>query len=326
MDYVKLGRTSAKVSRICLGTMNFGPVITPEESFAILDRARGAGMNFIDTADVYGSGPFGDVYGQSEGILGDWIAKVGPAHRDQLFVATKVHGPMGTGPNDEGLSALHIRHAVDASLKRLRTDYIDLYQMHHIVRDADVDEIFEAFSVLRQQGKVIYFGSSNFPAWQLARYQEHARRIGMVGLVSEQLLYNLAERTIELEVRPAAQHYGLGLIPWSPLGGGLLGGILAKQDRGRSAKILARLTDAERAQVQRYEDFARELGVEPGVLALAWLRHQDGVTAPIVGPRTIEQLDDGVRALEVRLDADALARLDEIWPGPGGEAPEAYSW
>jgi len=324
MQYTRLGRSSANVSRLCLGTMNFGPVVDPATSFAIMDAAVEAGITFIDTADVYGSGPFGDKYGQSEGILGDWIAARG--RRDDLFVATKVHGPMGPGPNDEGLSAVHIRQAVDASLRRLRTDYIDLYQMHHIVRDASVEEIFEAFGVLRQQGKVLYFGASNFPAWQLARYQEHAARIGMFGLVSEQPKYSLGTRTIELEVLPAARHYGLGIVPWSPLDGGLLAGVLAKTDRARSSSRLDELSPAVRAQVQRYEDFAAQLAVDPADLGLAWLLHQPGVTAPIIGPRTVAQLHATLRSLDVRLDDAQLAELDAIWPGPGGEAPEAYSW
>ena len=326
MQYVTLGRSQAKVSRLCLGTMNFGPVIDEHDSFAILDAAVDAGINFVDTADVYGSGPFGDQYGQSEEILGQWLGRRGPRGREQIFLATKVHGPMGTGPNDEGLSAVHIRHAVEASLRRLQTDYIDLYQMHHIVRAASVEEIFEAFSVLRQQGKVLYFGSSNFPAWQLSRYQQYAEHLGMFGLASEQALYNLARRTVELEVIPSARHYGLGLIPWSPLGAGLLGGLLAKSERSRSAKTLAALDDDQRDRVRRYEEFAEQIGVPPAELALAWLLHRPAVTAPIVGPRTLSQLHSGIRALEVDLDDDQLAELDRIWPGPGGEAPEAYSW
>jgi aryl-alcohol dehydrogenase-like predicted oxidoreductase len=274
---------------------------------------------------VYGSGPFGDHYGQSEEILGKWMARRPPADREQLVIATKLHGPMGAGPNDRGYSAIHIRHAADASLRRLQTDYIDLYQMHHIVPRAAVEEIFEAFTVLRQQGKVLYFGSSNFPGWQLARYQEYARELGQFGLVSEQSLYHLAQRTIELEVIPAAEHYGLGILPWSPVGQGLLGGLLSRSDHTRSQKALAALTDERRAQVQRYEDFAREAGHPPADLALAWLLHQPAVTAPIVGPRTRDHLDGALAALEIELDAEQLAALDEIWPGRGA-APEAYAW
>lgn len=323
MQYTSLGRTGARVSRICLGTMNFGPVVDTAGSHEILDRAFASGVNFFDCADVYGSGPFGDVYGQSEGVLGEWVER---QPRDQLVLATKLHGPMGEGPNDRGLSALHIRHAVEASLRRLRTDYIDLYQMHHIVHDASVDEIWEAFSVLRQQGKVLYFGSSNFPGWEIARYQERAERLGMLGLVSEQSVYNLRQRAIEQEVLPAAQHYGLGVLPWSPLGAGLLGGALRKTDGGeRSTKRLAALDEAERDRIARYEALAEEWGIAPGVLALAWLLHRPGVTAPLVGPRTTEHLEAGLAALETTLAEDQLAALDELWPGPG-RAPEGYAW
>ncbi|WP_166346500.1 aldo/keto reductase [Phytoactinopolyspora limicola] len=326
MEYTSLGRSAVRVSRLCLGTMNFGPVVSEKESYAILDQAVEAGVNFIDTADVYGSGPFGDHYGQSEEILGRWLAARGPAHREQVVLATKVHGPMGTGPNDAGLSAVHIRHAIEGSLRRLNTDYIDLYQMHHIVRDAPVEEIYEAFGVLRQQGKIVYVGSSNFAGWHLAQDQELARTAGHVGLVSEQSLYNLAARTVELEVLPAAQHYGIGILPWSPLAGGLLGGILGKPDRSRSARAAEAMTPDRRRQVERYEELAARLGVGAAELAVAWLLHQPAVTAPIIGPRTGEQLDGALRALDISLDAETLTELDEIWPGPGGEAPEAYAW
>lgn len=326
MQYTSLGRSQAQVSRLCVGTMNFGPVIDEDASHRILDAARDAGVNFIDSADVYGSGPFGDQYGQSEEILGTWVAR---QQRDQLFLATKVHGPMGTGPNDAGLSAVHIRHAVDASLRRLHTDYIDLYQMHHIVAEARVEEIFEAFSVLRQQGKVLYFGSSNFPGWNIAQYQEHAAAHGSFGLVSEQSIYHLSQRAIEQEVIPAAQHYGLGILPWSPLGGGLLGGLLASsrsgEQRARSASKLDALTPDERDRLARYEQLAADWGIAPGELALAWLLHQPAVTAPIVGPRTMAQFEAALRAVEVHLGDAQLADLDEIWPGPG-RAPEGYAW
>jgi aryl-alcohol dehydrogenase-like predicted oxidoreductase len=325
MQYTSLGRSSAQVSRICLGTMNFGPVIPANESLAIMDAAFAAGINFFDTADVYGSGPFGDHYGQSEEILGQWVAAQGPHVREQLVLATKVHGPMGQGPNDKGLSAIHIRHGVEASLRRLRTDYLDLYQMHHIVPEASVEEVFEAFAVLRQQGKVLYFGSSNFPGWRIAQYQEYARQARMFGLVSEQSVYHLAKRAVELEVIPAASHYGLGLLPWSPLGAGLLGGILAKADRTRSVKSLARLSDEDRTKVERYERFAATAGLAPGELALAWLLHRPAVTAPVVGPRTLDHLRGALAALELSLTETQLAELDEIFPGPG-PAPESYAW
>ncbi len=321
MQYTRLGRAGAKVSRLALGTMNFGPVIDEDASRGILDRAVEAGVDFIDTADVYGGGRWGDHNGQSEEILGRWMQDRG--NRDDLVVATKVFGSMGDRPNNRGLSAIHIRAAVDASLRRLGTDRIDLYQMHHIDRDVPIDEVLSAFSILREQGKIVYLGSSNFAGWHIARMHEIAVASGYPAPVTEQSLYNLAERTVELEVAPAATEYGMGLLPWSPLAGGQLGGVLAKSDRSRSS--LDALGD-RRPQIERYEEFCRELGIRPGVVALAWLLHQPSVTAPVVGPRTIDQLESAIEALDVTLDAETLAELDRVWPGPGGTAPEAYAW
>lgn len=321
MQYTRLGRAGAKVSRLALGTMNFGPVIDEEASYAIMDRAVEAGVDFIDSADVYGGRPWGDLPGQSEEILGRWMRERG--NRDDLVVATKVHGSMGTRPNDRGLSALHIRAAVDASLRRLGTDRIDLYQMHHIDREVPLDEVLSAFATLREQGKIIYLGSSNFAGWHLARVQEIAAASGYPAPVTEQSLYNLTERTVELEVVPAAEQYGMGLLPWSPLASGQLGGVLQKTDRSRSSLDAL---GARRPVIERYEEFCGELGIRPGVVAIAWLLHQPTVTAPVIGPRTIDQLDSAIEALDVTLDAETLAELDRIWPGPGGSAPEAYAW
>ncbi|MGA1836059.1 aldo/keto reductase [Herbiconiux sp. 11R-BC] len=322
MKYTRLGHSGATVSRIALGTMNFGPVIGPEESFGILDLAVENGVNFIDTADVYGGGPWGPNEGQSEEILGDWMRERG--NRDSLVVATKVHGPMGDGPNDRGLSAVHFRAAVDASLRRLGTDRIDLYQMHHIDREVPVDEVLDAFTTLAAQGKIVYLGSSNFAGWNIAQYREHAESRRQLPIVTEQSVYNLAQRTLELEVVPAALNYGMGLLPWSPLASGQLGGVLRKADRARS-KDLSHL-GARRPQIERYEAFAEQNGVDPAELALAWLLHQPVVTAPVVGPRTAAQLTGALAALELSLDQAQLDELDRIWPGPGGQAPEAYAW
>jgi aryl-alcohol dehydrogenase-like predicted oxidoreductase len=199
--------------------------------------------------------------------------------------------------------------------------------MHHVDRDTPWDELWQAMDVLVQQGKVVYVGSSNFAGWHLAQACEAARARHSLGLVSEQSLYNLAVRMVELEVVPACQAYGLGLIPWSPLYGGLLGGALRKAEEGRRASgQAAERLERLRAQVEAYEAFCEEMGERPADVALAWLLHQPAVTAPIVGPRTMEQLDGALHALEIRLDDKALARLDEIWPGPGGSAPEAYAW
>ncbi|GAA2237841.1 aldo/keto reductase [Herbiconiux moechotypicola] len=322
MKYTRLGHSGVVVSRIALGTMNFGPVIGREESFGILDLGVEAGITFLDTADVYGGAPWGDHPGQSEELLGDWMRERG--NRDQLVVATKAHGPMGSGPNDRGLSAVHIRAAVDASLKRLGTDRIDLYQMHHIDREVPLDEVLDAFTLLRDQGKILYLGSSNFAGWNIAQYREHAEARRQLPIVTEQSVYNLAQRTLELEVVPAAQHYGMGLLPWSPLASGLLGGVLKKTDRSRSKNL--GLLDTRRESIERYEAFAESHGLDPAELALAWLLHQPVVTAPVVGPRTAAQLQGAIDALEIALDQAQLDELDRIWPGPGGQAPEAYAW
>ena len=330
MDYTHLGRSGASVSRICLGTMNFGSFTEPADGHAIMDHALEQGVNFFDTADMYGR-PRGE--GVTESIIGDWFA-AGHDRRDKVVLATKLYGGLGEWPNDRYLSAVHIRQACEASLRRLQTDRIDLYQMHHVDRQTPWDEIWEAFSVLRQQGKVIYFGSSNFAGWHIAQAQEAARRHGAFGLVSEQSLYNLAARTVELEVLPACQGYGIGVIPWSPLHGGLLGGILAKQsDAGAGAGAgrsgggrAAEMLEGKRDQVAAYESLCAELGSPAGEVALAWLLHQPAVTAPIVGPRTMDQLDSAIDASALKLDEKALNRLDEIFPGPGGAAPEAYAW
>ncbi|MBB6570448.1 aryl-alcohol dehydrogenase-like predicted oxidoreductase [Kribbella sandramycini] len=222
---------------------------------------------------------------------------------------------------------MNIRRALDASLQRLQTDYVDLYQFHHVDRATPWEEIWQAIEVAVQQGKILYAGSSNFAGWHIAQAQEAAARRNFNGLVSEQSIYNLIVRDVEREVLPAAREYGLGVIPWSPLQGGLLGGVIRKENagvrraEGRAKEALERL----RPQIEQYEAFADELGCEPGELALAWLLHQPGVTGPIVGPRTMEQLESAVRAVEVKLDEKALARLDEIFPGYK-TAPEDYAW
>ncbi|MFS0866246.1 aldo/keto reductase [Microbacterium sp. 179-B 1A2 NHS] len=321
MDYTRLGSAGARVSRIALGTMNMGPVIGEEESFAILDAAREHGVNFLDTADVYGGRPWGDEPGQTESLVGRWITDRGV--RDDVVLATKAHGTMGPGVNDRGLSSLHIRAAVEASLRRLQTDRIDLFQMHHIDRTVPVDEVLDAFTRLRDQGKVVYLGSSNFAGWNIAQYREIAAATGRSPIVTEQSVYSLANRTVELEVVPAAAAYGMGLLPWSPLAGGELGGVLRKTDTSRSDP--SRLGE-RRAQIERYEAFADERGIDPAVLGIAWLLHQPVVTAPIVGPRRLEHLMSAISAVDVELSEDDLSALDRIWPGPGGQAPEAYAW
>jgi aryl-alcohol dehydrogenase-like predicted oxidoreductase len=313
-----------------------------------MDAAHEHGINFFDTSNTYGQ-PRAE--GVTESIIGRWLA-AGSARRDRTVLATKLYGGPGEWPNDRFLSALNIRRACEDSLRRLQTDHIDLYQMHHVDRGTPWDEIWEAMDVLRTQGKIIYVGSSNFAGWHIAQAQEAARRRPAFGLVSEQSLYNLAARTVELEVLPACQDYGIGVIPWSPLHGGLLSGVLRRQGSGDGAAGDGAAGDGAasdgaggpgsggrssggraagaiqemRPQIEAYEAFCAELGEEPAVVALAWLLHQPAVTAPIVGPRTLDQLTGALRALEVTLDEKALGRLDEIFPGPGGAAPEAYAW
>lgn len=322
MDYRKLGRTGLQVSPLCLGTMNFGPQTTEPDSFAIMDRALEHGINFWDTADVYG---WKKGEGVTEQIMGRYFAQ-GGGRREKVVLATKVYGDMGDWPNTSRLSALHIRNACDDSLRRLQTDYIDLYQFHHIHRDTPFEEIWQACELLVQQGKVIYFGSSNFAGWHIAQANSVAANRNFLGLVCEQSLYNLNARTIEMEVIPACQHYGMGLIPWSPLGGGLLGGVLQKVAEGRRASDgTQKAIEANRNKLEQWEAFCKELGEKPADVALAWLLANPVVTAPIIGPRTIEQLDGSLRALEIKLNAEAMARLDEIFPG-FKTAPEHYAW
>ena len=323
MEYTNLGRTGLKVSRLCLGTMNFGPLTEEEDSHAIMDKALEAGINFFDTANVYG---WKTGEGITEKIVGRWLAQ-GGGRREQIVLATKVYGRMGEGPNDRRLSAYHIRKACEDSLRRLQTDHIDLYQMHHIDREAPWEEIWQAMEQLVREGKVLYVGSSNFAGWHIAQAQCTAKERGLMGLVSEQSLYNLNDRMIELEVIPACRHYGLGLIPYSPLAGGMLAGALQKESEGRrTSENIQKEIEKHQSQLRAYEAFCREIHEEPANVALAWMLHNPVVTAPIIGPRTMEQLSGSLKALEITLTDEHVVRLNEMWPGPGGEAPEAYAW
>lgn len=330
MKYTQLGRTGLKVSRLALGTMNFGPLTNEPDSHTIMDAALDAGINYFDTANVYG---WDENKGRTEEIVGTWFAQ-GGERRDKVVLATKVYGNMAVDggpawPNHDLLSAVNIRRSVEASLKRLQTDYIDIYQFHHIDRRTPFEEIWQAIDTLISQGKILYAGSSNFPGYKIAQANEIAKQRGSYGLVSEQCLYNLAERSAEMEVIPAAQDYGLGVIPWSPLHSGLLGGVLKKEGEGsrrtggRAASELAK--PEVRAQVQAYEDLLDKHGIAPGEAALAWLLTRPGITGPIVGPRTAEQLDSALRAVELELSGELLDALDEIFPGPG-PSPESFAW
>lgn len=328
--YRRLGKHGVLVSNLCLGTMNFGWHTDEQESFRIMDRALELGLNFFDTADVYGRG---GQQGDTEIILGKWFA-LGEGRREAVVLATKVYNPVKrkenrAEPNTDtrNLSAMKIKKHCEGSLRRLQTDWIDLYQMHHIDRDCPWDETWQAFDSLVKQGKVVYVGSSNFAGWDIATACQEASRRGLMGLVSEQSIYHLNNRMLELEVIPACRHYGLGLIPWSPLAGGLLGGVLGKIAGGRRmSEEFIKQVEANREKLEKYEALCQELGEEPATIALAWLLHNPVVTAPIIGPRTLEQLETAIRATEVNLEESTLKKLDAIFPGPGGEAPIAYAW
>lgn len=323
MQYVNLGRSGLKVSRLCLGTMNFGQRATPEDSSAIMDAALDAGINFFDTADGYGGKRY---EGYTEEIIGDWLAQ-GKRRRERIVLASKLHNPTQDGPNDRGCSAYHIRAACAASLKRLRTDHLDLYQMHHIDRATPWEEVWQALEQLIREGKIIYVGSSNFAAWNIATANQVAARRNTLGLVCEQSKYSLACRAIELEVLPACRYYGVGVIAYSPLDNGLLAGALKGDGERRASDSARKKVERLRPQFEAYEALCRELGEAPAAVGLAWLLHQPGLTAPIVGPRTLEQLTGAsLRAPELKLSAETLKKLDAIWPGPGNQAPEAYAW
>jgi aryl-alcohol dehydrogenase-like predicted oxidoreductase len=330
VKHKRLGKHGILVSNICLGTMNFGWHTSEEDSFKIMDRALEVGINFFDTADVYG---WSEEHGYTEEIIGRWLAQ-GGGRRDAVVLATKVYNPVDRKENlpevnsdGRSLSAYKIRKHCEGSLKRLQTDWIDLYQMHHIDRDCPWDETWQSFDTLIKQGKVVYVGSSNFAGWDIATACQEASKRGFMGLVSEQSIYNLDNRMLELEVIPACRHYGLGLIPWSPLAGGLLGGALEKyKDGRRNDKNHAEQVEKKRNQLEKYEALCKKIGHPPGEVALAWLLHNPVVTAPIVGPRTVEQLESAIRAASIELDDEVLKKLDEIFPGPGGEAPTAYAW
>jgi len=329
MQYRQLGRSGLRVSPLCLGTMNFGPQTSEPDSFAIMDKAIDVGINFFDTADVYG---WKQGEGYTEQIIGRWFAQ-GGGRRERVVLATKVYGDMAPpapipDPNFiRGLSARKIIRSCDNSLRRLQTDWIDLYQMHHVDRSCPFDEIWQAYETLVRQGKVLYAGSSNFAGWDIATANQSAQHRNFPGLVSEQSIYHLDNRMVELEVIPACRHYGLGLIPWSPLGGGLLGGALQKRAEGRRGnEKFAQTVEKKRPQLEKYESLCRELGESPANVALAWLLHNPVVTAPIIGPRTMDQLTDALKVPDLKLEPHTLESLDKIWPGPGGEAPKAYAW
>jgi NDP-hexose 2,3-enoyl reductase len=324
----RLGRTALQVSRLCLGTLNLGVNTSKEDSFRLLDRALDEGINYVDTANHYGW----QVHrGMTEELLGEWFSQ-GGGRREKVVLATKVYNPMSDWPNDSGLSARHIIASCEDSLRRMRTDWIDVLQMHHVDRNAPWEEIWQAMEVLTFQGKIRYVGSSNFAGWHLAAAQEAARQRNQLGLVSEQCLYNLVTRQVEMELIPAAVAYGIGVFAWSPLHGGLLGGVLrklaegsaVKSGRGRAMVVLDRHRDA----IARYEKLCDDAGLHPAEVGLAWVLAQPGVSGVVIGPRTIEHLLGALRALELEIGHDLAKELDAMFPpvGNGGPAPEAWAW
>ena len=324
MEYTKLGRSGLTVSRLCLGTMNFGPYADEKESHEIMDKALELGINFFDTADVYGW-EMGE--GLTEKIIGSWLSKEN-GRRESIVLATKVYGQMGNAPNERGLSKYHIISACEESLTRLQTDRIDLYQMHHVERTTPYEEIWEAMEQLVREGKVLYVGSSNFAGWDIAKAQGDAKNRNFMGLISEQHKYSLSCRLPELEVLPSSFDHGIGVIPWSPLDGGILGGkALDPEKKSRSIdKMQKTKIEKYRSNIEQYYAFCEELGESPADVAIAWLLQNEAVSAPIIGPRNEKQLVGITKSVEIKLSVETLKKLDEIWPGPGGSAPEAYSW
>ena len=324
MEYTKLGRSGLTVSRLCLGTMYFGSFADEKESHEIMDKALELGINFFDTADVYGW-DMGE--GLTEKIIGSWLSK-GNGRRESIVLATKVYGQMGNAPNERGLSKYHIISACEESLTRLQTDRIDLYQMHHVERTTPYEEIWEAMEQLVREGKVLYVGSSNFAGWDIAKAQGDANNRNFMGLISEQHKYSLSCRLPELEVLPSSFDHGVGVIPWSPLDGGILGGkALNPEKKSRTIdKMQKTKIEKYRSNIEQYYAFCEELGESPADVAIAWLLQNEAVSAPIIGPRNEEQLVGITKSVEIKLSVETLKKLDEIWPGPGGSAPEAYSW
>jgi aryl-alcohol dehydrogenase-like predicted oxidoreductase len=322
MKYVTLGRSGLKVSRLCLGTFNFEWYIDQPAELTILEKAFEHGINFIDTANVYGAE--GKGIGTVENTIGKWFGEH-PGRRDQVVLASKVNNKMGEGVNDGGLSAYHVRKACEDSLLRLKTDHLDLYYLHHFDPSTRWDEIWQALEVLIHQGKILYVGTSNFAAWQIFQGQTNALNHGLLGLVADSSRYNLSARLPELELLPALKELGIGLMPWSPLGGGLLGGSLKKVTEGRrSRQKKQKEVEANREKLEKYESLCSKLGISPANLAMAWLLQNPVVTAPILGARNVEQLEESIKALDIQLDTQTNQELDSIWPGPGGAAPFPY--
>ena len=332
MEYGYLGKSNVTVSKICLGTMHFGKKTEEKESFAIMDRALELGINFFDTANVYG-----DVTGRTEEIVGRWL-KQGGGRRDSIVLATKVYNNMVRGsyvPNeDKGISAYKVRKHLADSLRRLQTDHIDLYQVHHIDRRITGEEFWGAFEYAMKSGDITYVGTSNFPGWGLAKFQMLAEQRGLLGFVSEQTQYNLLNRMPELEVVPSCREFGIGLLAYMPVGGGLLTGKKATVAGSRTDSVEkeygigSRLND----QLTEFEQICKDLGEKEHIVAIAWTLANPAVSSAILGVRTLEHLDQIERAVELKLEEDVMKKLDMTFninhgrPLMSNEAPEAYSW
>lgn len=336
MEYRALGRTGVKVSPLCLGCMMFGGKTNPEDSYAIIDRAIDAGINFLDTANVY-------TRGNSEKVTGEALKRNGK--RSQLVLATKVHGRMDDDdPNAAGSSRRHIIEQCDASLRRLQTDYIDLYQIHRPRSDTPIDETLRALDDLIRAGKVRYIGTSTFGAWQVMESLWVSKELGLNRFICEQPPYHILDRRIERELIPMARTYGIGLIPWSPLAGGLLTGKYTRNspppadsrfaDVANNPRLQARMTNDLFDVIEGLQPLAQAKGCTISQLALAWCIQQPGITSPIIGPRTMEQLEDNLGALPVTITAEDRAAVDALVPpgrmvSPFYEAdfgPHQYRW
>ncbi len=335
MEYAKLGRSNLTVSRICLGTMHFGPRTPEEEAFRIMDEALDMGINFFDTANIYGRAVRP---GLTEEIIGNWLHQ-GGGRRDRIVLASKVYANMAgdeSAPNEEkGISAYKVRKQAEDSLRRLQTDHLDLYQVHHIDRHVTDEEFWGTFGRLQAAGDIIYVGTSNFPGWGLTRFQMAAEQRGSLGIVSEQHMYNLLCRYAELEVLPAAERLGIGLLPYMPLAGGLLTGKKKAQPGTRTSDVESEygLSLTEDAPFAAFSSLCDEIGEPEHVVAIAWVLAQPAVSSAIVGVRTLDHLQGLNRAAELELDEETLTRLDSIFDIGAGRplrsgkpSPEAYAW
>jgi len=326
MEYRSLGRTGVQVSPLCLGAMNFGDPTPEDESIRMIDAALDGGINFIDTANVYNAG-------ESERIVGKALQANG--RRDEVVLATKAYNAMGPGPNDRGNSRLHIMRACEDSLRRLQTDHIDLYQLHRPALAIPQDETLRALDDLVRSGKVRYIGSTTFPAWLVMEALSLSDRHSLARFISEQPPYNLLDRRIENELVPLAQRYGLALLPWSPLAGGILAGRYDDAAAGPEGSRLARMGGRDSLFGQRVTArgvvaarevgaLARERGLTSSQLALLWCKDQPGITAPIIGPRTLVQLQDALGVLDRSFDSGDAARLDTL-NGPGNAVSDFHN-